>query len=88
MGYSVSLSSKARSMLKKLDKHQASIIASWIESNLQGCEEPRAIGKALTGDLRDYWRYRIGSYRLIAKICDKELIIEVINVGHRRDIYQ
>jgi len=45
-------------------------------------------GKALKGNLGDYWRYRVGNYRLIAEINDEEIIIIIIGIGHRRDIYK
>lgn len=73
--------------LKKLDIQAQKIITNWVENNLLNCEEPRFSGKPLTGNFKGVWRYRIGSYRLLAKIDDGKLIIFAINVGHRRDIY-
>lgn len=73
--------------LKKLDIQAQKIITNWIENNLLNCEEPRFSGKPLTGNFKGVWRYRIGSYRLLAKIDDDKLIIFAIDVGHRRDIY-
>jgi len=52
---------------------------TWIEKNLAGCEDPRRIGKALNGKYAGAWRYRIGEYRVIAEIRDKELVITVID---------
>lgn len=73
--------------LKKLDIQAQKIITNWIENNLLNCEEPRFSGKPLTGNFKGLWRYRIGSYRLLAKIDDDKLIIFAIDVGHRRNIY-
>ena len=73
--------------LKKLDIQAQKIITNWVENNLLNCEEPRFSGKPLTGNFKDLWRYRIGSYRLLAKIDDDKLIIFAIDVGHSRDIY-
>lgn len=73
--------------LKKLDIQAQKIISNWVENNLLNCEEPRFSGKPLTGNSKGLWRYRIGSYRLLAKIDDDKLIIFAIDVGHRRDIY-
>lgn len=73
--------------LKKLDIQAQKIITNWVENNLLNCEEPRFSGKPLTGNFKGLWRYRIGSYRLLAKIDDDKLIIFAIDVGHRRDIY-
>lgn len=73
--------------LRKLDIQAQKIITNWVENNLLNCEEPRFSGKPLTGNFKWVWRYRIGSYRLLAKIDDDKLIIFAIDVGHRRDIY-
>ena len=81
------LSNAAIKDLKKIDKHQSRIIVGWIEKNLQGCENPRIYGKSLRHDRKDELCYRIGSYRIIADIQDSIVTIEIINVGHRRDVY-
>lgn len=80
-------SEDAKRDLKKIDQHQARIIIAWIEKNLIGCENPRLHGKPLTHNRKGEWRYRVGSYRLIADIQDNVVTIEIINVGHRREIY-
>ena len=85
--YCVEYSKPAIKALEKLDRPTASMIMAWVEKNLVGCYNPRAYGKVLTGDLKDYWRYRVGSYRLIAKIDDNIITINIVNIGHRREIY-
>lgn len=65
--------------LKKLDIQAQKIISNWVENNLLNCEEPRFSGKPLTGNFKGVWRYRIGSYRLLAKIDDDKLIIFAID---------
>jgi len=87
MKYRVQLNNQAIKDLKKLDRHQAKIIISWIEKNLQGCENPRLFGKPLGYGKAGEWRYRIGAYRIIADIQDNIVTIEIINVGHRREVY-
>ena len=87
MGYDVQLSDNAEKDLQKIDRYQAKIIISWIEKNLRGCDDPRLHGKPLVGDKKDYWRYRVGAYRIIADIQDKLVRIEIITVGHRREVY-
>ncbi|MBQ3451469.1 MAG: type II toxin-antitoxin system RelE/ParE family toxin [Selenomonadaceae bacterium] len=54
----------------------------------EGCENPRAKGKALEGEWEGYWRYRVGNYRLVAEIQDDKIIILIINVDKRNDIYK
>ena len=88
MVYEVQLSDDAKKSLKKIDRHQAKIIIAWIEKNLQGCENPRLHGKPLGHDRKGEWRYRVGSYRLIADIQDNIMTIEIINVAHRREVYE
>ena len=87
MSFRVEFTESARRELKKLDKYTQKIILLWLKKNLDGCDNPRAHGKALTADRVGQWRYRIGDYRVIAKIEDDRLIILVIALGHRREIY-
>ena len=87
MGYNVQLSENALKALKKIDRYQAKIIISWIEKNLVDCDNPRLHGKPLISDKNNYWRYRVGAYRIIADIRDNLVIIEIINIGHRKEIY-
>lgn len=61
--------------LKKIDRQAQKIITNWVESNLLNCQDPRFSGKPLTGNFKGIWRYRIGAYRLLAKIDDDKLII-------------
>ncbi|MBI5299972.1 MAG: type II toxin-antitoxin system RelE/ParE family toxin [Deltaproteobacteria bacterium] len=46
------------------------------------------IGKMLKGDLRDYWSYRVGVYRIIYKIHQEEIIVEVLRIQHRKEVYE
>jgi mRNA interferase RelE/StbE len=83
----VEITPKAESYLKKLDRHTLIEIKEWIGKNLEGCEDPRRTGKALSGTDKGKWRYRIGDYRLIATIYDDRLLILLVGVGHRKNIY-
>ena len=85
--YQVVLTKKAKKELFKLDKYDRAILAAWIEKNLVNCTDPRAHEKMLTGNLAGKWRYRVGNFRILADIKDKLLTIYVINIGHRKDIY-
>lgn len=88
MCYSVEYASQALKELKKLDKQTRALIIGWIEKNLVGCENPRQHGKGLTANRSGQWRYRIGDYRVIADIQDNKVVIIVLSVGHRSDIYK
>lgn len=88
MKYQVEYTAQAVKQLKKLDKHTAALIYGWIDKNLVNCENPRQHGKGLTSNRSGQWRYRIGDYRLIAEIQEEKIIILILSVGHRRDIYE
>jgi len=85
--YKIVFSEKAKKQLKKLDKHINSLIIGWLEKNIDNSENPRIHGKALTENKSGQWRYRIGDYRVICEINDKEIVVLVVEVGHRRDVY-
>lgn len=87
MKYKVEFTKRALKDLKKLDTHTAALILGWIRKNLEDCENPRLFGKALTANKSGQWRYRVGDYRLLAQIQDDKIVILILNVGHRRDIY-
>ncbi len=73
--------------LRKLDKSTQKIILNWIDKNLVNCLNPRIKGKALVDNHRGEWRYRIGDYRIITEIKDDKIIILVLEIGHRKNIY-
>lgn len=62
-------------------------IVSFLQDRIQPADNPRNTGKALQSNLSGLWRYRVGDYRLLCKIEDGELIVLVIEIGHRREVY-
>lgn len=87
MIYEISTTEKFDKALKKLDRQTQRIIKAWIEKNLINCENPRIHGKALTSNRSGQWRYRVGDYRILDEIHDNKLVLILVDVGHRRDIY-
>ena len=87
MKYEVNYTAQVLKTLEKMDKFTKRILVDWIEKNLVGCENPRIHGKPLSSNRVGQWRYRVGDYRIIAKIEDDKLIILVITIGHRREVY-
>ena len=87
MHYHVIFTPVALKNLKKLDKHDAAMITSWIEKNLEGCSDPRVHGRGLVANRSGQWRYRVGDYRIITEIHDDKIVIMVMEIGHRRYIY-
>ncbi|MCI7145722.1 MAG: type II toxin-antitoxin system RelE/ParE family toxin [Clostridiales bacterium] len=88
MTYDVKYEKKAVKQIQKLDPSVQRLIKTWIEKNLIGTTNPRQHGKGLVGDKSDYWRYGVGDYRILAKINDTEVIIIIVEVGHRKEIYK
>ncbi len=88
MSYRVELTASARKKLKKLGIYTQKIILLWLKKNVDGTEDPRVHGKPLTADRKGQWRYRVGDYRIIAKIEDDRLLILVITIAHRKIVYQ
>ena len=87
MKYKVEFTQTALKDLKKMDRHTAALILGWVRKNLENCENPRLHGKGLTANRTGQWRYRVGNYRLLAEIEDSKITILIINIVHRRDIY-
>ena len=71
--------------LKKLDKTIARKILNRIETYL-ACD-PKELGKPLKGEFQGYWRYRWGDYRVIYKISEREILITVLRISNRKDVY-
>ena len=88
MIYELKYEAKAVKQIKNLDPATRKLIKSWIEKNLLNTDNPRQHGKGLTGSLSQYWRYRVGDYRILAEINDTEIVIIIVEVGHRREIYR
>jgi len=75
LAWTVRFTDLALKQLKKLDKQIADQITRTLEEKVAGSEDPRAFGKALTGELKGFWRYRMGDYRVICELKDRELVI-------------
>ena len=87
MNYELLTTEKFEKAFKKLDRQTQKIIKSWIDKNLMACENPRIYGKGLTANRSGQWRCRVGSYRILADIQDHTLILILLDVGHRKNIY-
>jgi mRNA interferase RelE/StbE len=72
--------------LKKIGAENGRRITKFLQDKI--CNDPRQQGKALKGVLREFWRYRIGDYRILVRIEEERLVVLVVGVGHRRDIYR
>lgn len=81
-------SKRAEKQLSKMDAGMRRIIVAWLLKNVDGCDDPRAHGKGLTGNLLGAWRYRIGDYRVLCDIRDDELVVFALEIGHRREVHK
>ncbi|HES7145184.1 TPA: type II toxin-antitoxin system RelE/ParE family toxin [Streptococcus pyogenes] len=88
MTYKLVVSDEVKKQLKKMDKHVGLMLAKDMKKRLDGLNNPRQFGKALTGQYEGLWRYRVGNYRVICDIVDNEMIILALEVGHRKEIYK
>ena len=87
MIYQLITTDKFDKAFKKLDRQTKKITKAWIDKNLMDCEDPRLHGKGLTSNRSGQWRYRVGNYRILAEIQDNQLVLVLIDVGHRSKIY-
>lgn len=90
MAYRVEVTPQVQKTIAKLGRqHRATQqrIKSFLEERIQGCDDPRYLGKALRGD-QDLWRYRVGDYRLLCAIEDHRVTVLVIDLAHRREVYR
>ena len=78
---------RALKELRKLGKPAQLGIIAYLDERIAGESDPRRFGKGLKADLAGLWRYRIGDYRSLCQLRDRELLVLVVAVDHRRDIY-
>jgi addiction module toxin, relE/stbE family len=87
MGYRIMIPDNVNKKILKFDKNTRKLLYDYISKNLKNTENPRLHGKALTGNLKGLWRYRIMDYRLIVDIQDEQLIIVAVDFNNGRKIY-
>jgi mRNA interferase RelE/StbE len=89
MAWRIDLSPVAYKGLKVLDPPVAQRILKFLHERISPLEDPRSIGEALKGSkLGEFWKYRVGDYRIICAIEDAELKVLVVRIGNRREVYR
>ena len=89
MAWQIRIAEGARKEIGKLDRPVARRVVSFLRERLEKMDDPRSIGEALKGKkLEEFWKYGLGDIRIVARIEDGELIVLVVRVGHRRDVYK
>lgn len=89
MAWKVDLSNRAQKDLEQLDHQIARRILKFLNTRIASSDDPRSIGEPLTGSrLGEFWKYRVGDYRIIAHIEDEDLTVVAVRIGNRRDVYR
>ncbi len=88
MAWTIDYTDTARKQLLKLDKQTARRIVDFMDARVAPVDDPRSIGKALSGPLGGFWRYRVGDCRVICDIQDGAVRVLVVDIGHRREVYR
>lgn len=89
MAWKIEVSPSAERDLAKLDAQHSKRILKFLNERVAKLDDPRSIGKAMQGpSLGEFWGYRVGDYRIICKIEDDRVVVLVLRVGHRREIYR
>jgi len=87
--WKIEFADSAAKQLRKLDPQAARRLTTYLRERVGTAKDPRALGAALKGDeLGQFWKYRVGDYRLIVEIQDQLIRILVVRLGHRRDVYR
>jgi mRNA interferase RelE/StbE len=89
LAWRIEFADSATQQFRKLDPAVARRITAFLRDRVVPADDPRTLGAALKGDeLAQFWKYRVGDYRIIAEIHDREMRILVVRLGHRRDVYR
>ena len=75
--------------LKKLDRPVQQRLVGFLRQRVAVLDNPRSIGEALSGArLGNYWKYRVGDWRIICELQDERIVVRVLRIGNRRDVYR
>ena len=88
MAWTIEYAESVRKTVRKLETQQRQRIRTFLEERLASLGDPRSIGKSLSGSLAGLWRYRVGDYRVIARIEDERMVILVVRIGPRKAVYR
>lgn len=88
LAWRVQIDDRAARDIRKLDSEVQRRILSFLRKRVATEADPRRLGQPLTGPKTGLWRYRVGSYRLICRIEDARVVVLLLTVGHRREVYR
>jgi len=85
--WTIEFEAAAQREFDRLDKAILRRVSKFLYGRVAKLEDPRLIGERLHGSLADYWKYRVGAYRIICSLEHDRLVVLVLRIGHRRQIY-
>jgi mRNA interferase RelE/StbE len=88
MAWKIEFAASAEKELAKLDRVVIRRILVFLHERVAKADNPRSLGKALKGPLGDFWKYRVGDYRVVCDIRDQEIVVLVVRVRHRSKVYR
>jgi mRNA interferase RelE/StbE len=89
LAWKIEFSEGAKKSIGKLDRQVASRIVRFLSERVAALDDPRSIGEALTGStLGEFWKYRVGDWRLVCSIQDDKVVVYVLKIGNRREVYK
>ena len=88
MAWRIEYAESTQKDIRRLDLQDRKRIRSFLEEKVAELDDPRSLGKPLTGGLSGFWRYRVGDYRIIVSLEDDALRVLVVRVAHRKDVYR
>lgn len=88
MIWTVRVNLRVAKEIAKLSADDRDIVADFLKDELPFMTNPKSKGEPLHGGLKSYWKYRFGNYRLVCEIKKREILIDVITVGDRKEVYK
>jgi mRNA interferase RelE/StbE len=89
LGFEIEFDPEAVKDLKKLDRQVQQCLIGFLKSRVATLDNPRDIGEVLAGaKLGGYWKYRVGEWRIICAIQDRRIVVRVLRIGNRREVYR
>jgi len=88
LAWKIEIERQALRELRQIAAKDSARIIAFLERRLATLDDPRSLGEPLAGRLSGFWKYRVGNYRIIASIEDTRVLILIVRIGHRREVYR
>ncbi|WP_421620785.1 type II toxin-antitoxin system RelE family toxin [Alkalilimnicola ehrlichii] len=87
MTWKIKYARSAQKTARKIDRKARQRIRDYLEGRVAAMDDPRQLGQPLKGKFSALWRYRVGDYRVVCELRDETLVVLVVRIGHRREVY-